>query len=959
MDGARTVTRCGGLARVARPVAPRRSSQTVRPGASRRWRARRRRVALALGAVVLGAATLPAPPAGADEGLVLLGGLPDQRTDVGFFGSFIPLVDDVGRRLFYLYQTPGSAQGPGRWWLRVYDLRGRMPRVAGEAPIATTDELTASATFSENTVALDTRRNRLLLLDSASTLAGCPGDLRCGRDVPSTIAVTIVDLGTLRRVAVWGLSARAPGFSTKGLAYSPEDDLIYMVGELGNAAQVSPSSLTAGFGSRSYPVAVVALHAEDGSLAWMRIVPECGIPMINEQTAHNGSRVVRDPHYPALYFACIRSTLSPETNALMRLWIRPDATTVEAARFPLEVFPISGTYTGAASAQGILLYDPGADRLFLQGQSETFPGAWVFDGRLSAWVGFVGAPNPLDVFAALNTRTGRYYLGGQPFGGDLPESYLVLTEGRQTPVPQGRLFFTGGVASVLRVDPTTGHLFLWREEPRREWLVFEDRLEAFRPPAPPDYDELTSDVAEGPGTVTSFAASVDGFGARALLVGGKAGILDPFCLGTNDPVCQSEGSVERAALGFNASGADRGLFAARVSSADLRNVSASASARALELDPTSEGEYVSAVRNEADRVRVATGNSDELDDERREREEGLPDDNDDPGDALERSLAWRYDPAFCLDSGARPTSGRAAGVSVSCDLAAQRVRATSSHDGLSLGGVSVASASFVTEVLRDPGRGAMTVTTALARGVRLQAPGGTARIGEVRATAITAARGRRGTAEVTWVRRLAGVAVEDASGRTVYSCADERGCDPKAAIAAINGVLGFRLRVRLPEPLLVRAPSGAFAAVEEREADFLDGLVVNNDPLRAVPALEVVVYNDNEDKSRVVVQLAAIQASSIYGVKPLPGTEPPETGPPTERPLPRVEPPALPVPVIDGVLPVAPPGGPGGPVARIVRSALLLLRSPREALLFGMAMLVFAGAAAALWRRRALLHQVT
>ena len=86
-------------------------------------------------------------------------------------------------------------------------------------------------------------------------------------------------------------------------------------------------------------------------------------------------------------------------------------------------------------------FDQATDRFYMQSQSESLPGVWVFDGRLSAWVGFIGALDLTIAYAGNNQLNGRYYIGGS--------SYMIPVEGRHTPVPQGRVVPIPAIQSQL------------------------------------------------------------------------------------------------------------------------------------------------------------------------------------------------------------------------------------------------------------------------------------------------------------------------------------------------------------------------------------------------------------------------------------------------------------------------------------------------------------------------------
>lgn len=896
--------------------------------------------------------------AGASQGgLHLLGrlSLPKDAHSPYAASHEVFFINSVGGRLYYAYRQLGGPDANSTY-IREYDLAPTIPAFVRETRLASSDEMATASSLNPNVVALDRKRNRLLILSfsGAPILCGegptddpaCGGRGAIGR-------VFIVDLKELRVTDTWVLSDRVPGFYPQGLTFSAEDDRIYTIGLVG--PPVNPNDLFIGNVPRNPPVAIAALEPESGEVAWIRPVPECAVQM---SSADFGAFVFRSRLQPALYFPCIRTETSLETAGLSRLWVEPNADSREAVNFPLEMFPISGSYVTGKGITGVASFDPATDRVFMTSQSQTTPGAWVFDGRLSAWVGFIAAPGDNNRWATVDTSSGRYYMGGDP---ERRPGYLVVSDGRQTPVPQGQVvpFDNGAVTKPISVDPPGRRLFVerLRKDRVREWLVYRDSSPLREPPEDIDYDDLTIDVEEGANTFTTFAGSTNGFGTQLLLTGGVGGLTTGF---TTLPA--SPGDISRmvidafvqGAFRFQPSRGDRSISAARITSLDLRNVGASAGAQALGLDPISDGEYETAVRATANRLR----NNQEIRDEEREREEGRPDDRDEIGDDVERQLAWPHREAFCLDGSGdarKDVASTGGGRSeVSCDLKGEAANTSSSFEAVASEGVSIAYSSFSSNVVRDPKVGMVTKTTAIARGIQLSAPAGTVTIDRIIATATTQARGRAKTAKAQWERRLEGVTIKNAAGDALYECTQGESCDIGAAVAAMNRVLATRMRVSLPQPAITATDGGAFAAVEEADGDFVNGLVANNDNSRAVPAMTITVYNDWTEKSRLVVQLAAIQASSIYGISPLPGSE--TGGGDIPIPVPPVgELPIPPAPILDGVLP-PPTGAP--PVGRLIESPLFLIRSPKQAFLFGLTLLLFGGAAAAIWRRRTLIREL-
>ncbi|MGH2686001.1 MAG: hypothetical protein ACRDJP_11105, partial [Actinomycetota bacterium] len=491
--------------------------------------------------------------------------------------------------------------------------------------------------------ALDPARNRLILLEVRTTTPGT--------------ALRIIDTETLSLAGTVDLSAQAPGFVATGMTYSERDDRIYLVGLFEGSYRTS-SNLLGGFDVAFSKVAdpvpaVVALEGENGSVAWVRPVPECQRVL---DSFGVGSLIAASTARPALYFFCITggsglgvivddTTTYPGRAGLIRLTIDGGAGMADAQGFPVEYFPVSGSYHTFPLKTGIAGFDPGSDRVFVQSVAKKTPGAWVFDGSLSAWVGFIAAPDNFNTTIGVDVGSGHYYMGSGKEDG-----YLVISDGRQTPVPQG-LLLEQPVHGFVSTDPPTRRVFMKTTiEGESVYSVYRDNIPESEPLRPQDYDALTSDVDEGPDTVTSYSASVNGYGARVHLVGGAT---SAYSFLNSPPEHEEVRPGERA------------VTAARVPSVDLRDTGASASAQGGVADPLTTA------------------------------------------DLDGRGVAWPWEPVACLDGGGQPISASApeangATAEVGCDLDNQVATGRSSAHGLSAGGLTVAGSSFDTTSRRDP-----------------------------------------------------------------------------------------------------------------------------------------------------------------------------------------------------------------------------------------------------------------
>lgn len=878
----------------------------------------RRSLSIFLLALMVTGMQLTATAGPRSAGLRVTGVLPNSQ---GEDRGFVVGVNEKTRRMYYMTRT-----GPN-FYLREYDLRPAIPRQIREKLMGNYAQLNLNF-YSPYTVALDKKRDRLIIVSPHGY----------------GTSLKFIDLKTLSFAGEWDLGTVLPGFVAAGLTVSEDDGRIYLVGSV---AGNKYGTLSAGVQKPAQLTAVAALDAapeptEPPQLEWARAVPQCQQPM---DTNDVGALIARSEKLAALYFPCIRASQYPGESGLVRMWIDRDADQASANQFPLDFFPVSGSFTDIAKGiVGVAAFDPRRERVFVQSLAQGTPGVWVFDGKISAWVGFIVAPDSSNMYFGLDTASGHYYQGG--YGGPDNRGYIVVSDVSQTPVSQGEIIPGIKMKGFIAVDERTRRLFaevdleqmdLWKPgdgEQSNGFVVIRDETTIAKPQKPVDYDELTSDVKEGPGVATSFSGGVNGYGSRMLLVGGYGGVISA--------------TGQRPTVGSFRPG-DRGVTAARVPSVDIRSAGAAASAQGLVPDANTEGDL------------------------------------DDAG-----AGAWPWTPATCLDGGGTAQTNNGEGPNsstvVTCDLAKSTSEASSSWGAVTAEGLSVGGSSFSARARRDAKMGAVTDAVAEAHGIEVAVPGGgTLSIANVSATSTTVAYGRSGSAEATYERKIIGIELTDAEGNVVQrigECGAKADVTCRDAIEQINRAVPMKLRVDLPEPVIFGTPKGAFAGVFLSEGDFIEAQTMNNQgstfeaesASRAVPALQISLYNDSEEKSRVVTQLAAIEANSIYTNTPIdeqdvstvdvpvpeeivsdPGPSSPVSGPPSAS-----------VPSLGASggsdLDAAQPGGAGAPVVAAapppapVKGVLAFLsRSPGSALLVASVWMTFLSAGVAALRRRSLL----
>ncbi len=265
-----------------------------------------------------------------------------------------------------------------------------------------------------------------------------------------------------------------------------------------------------------------------------------------------------------------------------------------------------------------------------------------------------------------------------------------------------------------------------------------------------------------------------------------------------------------------------------------------------------------------------------------------------------------------------------------CDLAGGRVDATAQimlydetvdapafvTDVPQIGEIRVAEVSSTVSIFLDPERGLIARAVSVARGISI---GDHISIDAALAIAESQAAGLPGTADTTFQRRLCGVRIKDEAPGLVVNrpevetnpdqivadpanavdpegggvqpkhvdqqiCGDPNqpqvggtveqntGIDQeKPVIDVLNRILGSRAQARLPEPdpaLQQGTPGGYLASVQKDRLEEISARAVNNDPSTQVPALEIVVFNDDptEGRGRQLYQFAGVDASVTYGI---------------------------------------------------------------------------------------------
>ena len=888
-------------------------------------------------------------------GLDVLGELPMpwfEDADPNFFRMI-----GIDTEKQVLYTTFQVVDGTNKRFIVEHDLSTPIP-----TPLRISEPNVTVSTFqSPYSVAFDRGRDRMLLL--SNTL---------GRNL-----IEIVDLETLTQIAKWEFETILPGFTPVGIRYDQRVDRFLVVGEFSGSQETAGGPRNTGNWAAGPGPAVVALEAGTGAVVWVTPLRQCHSVM----TAFGaGALLAQSMYRPALYAFCtggetLRQPVAGQ-NGVVRIDITGHERAAGVVNFPSEFFPVSGTYTGTSGSTGITGFDPASERFYAQSLAKRTPGTWVFDGLRDSWVGFIAAPDSSNKFLGVDTVTGKHYMGGSGAG---YSGYVNVTDGRATPVPQGAFFDDIPIAEQILTDPSSDRLFapmtVDNGQGGSRWgvLVLRDKTSPIVPLSPTNYDALTKDLPDSR-AVVQYSAAASGFGASYTVVGGWESLYSRYSHPIN-PNADNPAGPNPAELAYG----DRGVTYAAVPAVDIRPSGASATAAAGAVDQATDSD-------------------------RRDRESQAPK----PPEEVQ--LSTLTGGQTCLNGGGprienKQGSGDPERVVVVCDLGKLTAEGFASYaDDVNGGGQSLGASSFHTRTFRDPKRGVVTETTAVARGLSLRAPGGKGGVSIDRVTAVatTVANGRPGTTKATWQRTVEGAVISDNAGEeqrprscttTVVAGAKVRSeGDCGALQQAINSIT-TRVQVWFPAPVLTATTRGAFARIEERETDYLNGLTLNNDQSRAVPAMEVTIYNDGPEKGRLLAQYAAIDANSIFtrSAKPTfpdfdqptidkqdPGTTDSGaddgadggTGGTPGSPGRWVEgdpgtagagdvgiggpdsalPPAVPL-GSDGLV-----GTSGGVVGQPVLGWMIGARGPRDAALAAGIWLLFAGALTSAWRRRRLIE---
>lgn len=832
------------------------AEDTMKPAPSRRALPSRRRWSRLLLAAALAAAVLAAGQSGrsvaageaalTEQGRLDIEFSPDasgiQTNDSGWL-----LLNSTARRGYMITEERSSGAESSRMWISSFDLDTFQPLRRVE--LRGLPLWGGKSAFSGQIVAaLNEREGRLYLAmtDSDTRVLGAPRTFK---------KMLVLDERAFNEgrddwATFWQPPAahttQTAGHNLLGITYSPATGDLLLLWE-------SPWVVQVGV----YDHWLLAWRGDSGEASWAYPLTSC---------AASPFRTTGSSHYPlpvlvteaALFVPCQADGRSA-TAQVVRIPLqggRPDlvagATTTALPRRYADVL--------ADQAGGRLLF-----RALFEGESW-----WVFDAKTSAWAGAIGLFGNATGYATsagIDPASGRFYALVPDFvvnnGGDqLPgKGGLFYSDSRLTPAPQGTnalpdLAYPGLYQIV--VDPAGP------DRPRRVFVrrgtreqtesvqypntlgsaptpvegfyrVLRDDIPVAQPADVADLDKLTVDVEERPGvTGANYGGAAAGYGARVRLLGGVSGVT----------------MRDLSNSGSSCFATDRELVAGVVSSTQLSNEIAAATASAAVLD----GNSVQDLATPLTRCWPQPSGAQQ----------------DPPPGADGFGSAWAEMSASCSSSGqdgdGGPDVGRRGSANAACDFAKGDVAGEASHDlrAVDSAAITVADAKTETRVWRAAD-GLHTTVKSTARGVVVPGVGTIAR---VTSESTTVAAGHKKSARATLTRTYCGI---ETSGADIPECTS----DPSEVVRVLNTAFGIRghATVGEPDPMLLHGSEGGYiAAVQKPGAIEFSDQIVNRDQSKAVPALELVYYNDDGAKGvgRAIVQLAGVAASSTYGIYLLP-----------------------------------------------------------------------------------------
>lgn len=534
--------------------------------------------------------------------------------------------------------------------------------------------------------------------------------------------------------------------------------------------------------------------------------------------------------------------------------------------------------------------------------------AWVYEVKSNAFIGLIEMSPKNETSAAsialgIDERSGRLYGYSSGFG-------IMIAEADQDPVPQADTYPLGkpilyGQAAIV-VDPKRDRILFVRGAGGEDsWL---DHYEIWKvpPPLPPqeveDPDQLTAQVQEAQGkTEREFGGVATAYGARLLMAAGLGGVIPSNGnrdVGTLFASANARCGFRSREIGIGVvpqTELSESILDARADSVRLDDNTAKDFGQPSRCDlyyqyfgpvPTTgqtmrEHVFFTSFFGEVEALRSGTGVDGHLHalglDAALEQITGIKtakSTEEHFNDTLRPQTAWSYEPAYCTadhypkDKPGHNSERFAGDTFVSCRKANDVGAHAEGHLSGILGSqgaalpVRIGKATSFTRVYMDPKDGIVAEATSRVEDIMI----GPITIGFIENTARSVAKGRSGTAETIDYRPIMGAV----RGGGITGC--EFRCNIDDLLPQINNALSGRAEVRRtkPEPRLEKgSPGGYEAGIIKSDKQYASDNALTGDDSREVPALEVIVYNDNEaiGRARQLLQFAGVRATSNYGIK--------------------------------------------------------------------------------------------
>jgi hypothetical protein len=566
----------------------------------------------------------------------------------------------------------------------------------------------------------------------------------------------------------------------------------------------------------------------------------------------------------------------------------PTAEQEQAGSFTASFYP-----AGAPLAFSKGAGDPAAGLLVQLTSDGAHNKLYVFDAVHRAWTGSIPLKGMgVNIWGiAVDPTNGEAY--------SVTDSDVVAaSQVTSLPVRLGNLASMGdlrtGNGAPPLFDPATGRLFVlsspdtWttrdgtRVHPDAEMAVFQD-VTRFSPVelTPPDPDAFTHEIPVTDQTQVSYQAIGSAYGLRVVQTGGLtatqlAAFANPAVPAGNACAIARQ-FVPAPCDGLVPSTYDgsRALTLGR-SDASTQNSGAVADAAPAELD-TSTASEVTQLSSPATFLAGPFGTAGR----------DAPNAPASPDEPASDQVSQRVAPTTCSDLGTGKSASDLPSAHSGCDSAGRKsdASATTSQFGVA-SPVQVAYAASNVATSNTPA-GSVVDVTAVARGISIDVPGGPSlHIGEVTSRATSRAAGRTGTAGATFNRTISEATVRDPQGKVVVSCgfSTTPACDPRQLTIAMSKNSPFPIQFLTPAPAspygiatgddgtqtVKGSPGGAKAEVIKTEYQFVNDANVNGDASHEVPGLQVIMVNDQQQPSRLVLQMAAVstQASQSIGLAP-------------------------------------------------------------------------------------------